>query len=157
LTKAAAGLLLFLLAQNLAASDLRGASWLMSREQVRSVERGAPLSATDKNGSQQLVYKIFQDGKAGLLTYFFENNRLVSASYSFRNDQERALYETVRRTLAGQFGPPSLDSDSMVGWRLARTEIALTSLPDQTCYLVYWEKDYFAKINGLASKENQSN
>lgn len=127
----------------------------MSMEQVRSAERGQPLSATDRNDSQQLVYKIFQEGKAGLLTYFFENNRLVSASYSFRNDRERSLYETVRKTLAGQFGPPSVRTDSMVGWRLVRTEIALTFLPDKTCYLVYWEKDYFAKINGLASTESR--
>lgn len=154
--KAAAALLLLFLAQHVAASDFRNASWLMSSDQVRSAEGGDPLSATETNGSQQLVYKIFLNGQAGLLTYVFDGDRLVSASYRFRRDQDRSIYEIMKKSAVDQFGSPSVQKDTMVGWRLPRTEVALTSLPDTSCYLVYWEKNYFAKINGLASSENRT-
>lgn len=35
----------------------------------------------------------------------------------------------------------------LVGWRLERSEIALTLLTKNTCYVAFWEKAYFARMN----------
>jgi hypothetical protein len=140
----------------LAALDFRSASWLMNSEQVQSVEGGTPLSAVAKNGAETLVYRIYLGGKPGTLTYFFDTNMLVSGSYTFSGDKDLSIYASMKRNLVAQFGPPTVQTGSMAAWRLPRTEIALTSLPDRSCYIVYWEKNYFIKVNGLASVEGRS-
>jgi hypothetical protein len=140
----------------LAAVDFRGASWLMSSEQVQAVEGGTPLSAVAKNGAETLVYRIYLGGKPGTLTYFFDANRLVSGSYTFGGDKDRSLYASLEKNLVAQLGPPAVQTGSMAAWRLPRTEVALTSLTDKSCYVVYWEKNYFVKVNGLASAEGRS-
>jgi hypothetical protein len=61
----------------------------------------------------------------------------------------------MRRKISALHGAPSIQKESMLAWRLPRTEIALTWLPDKSCYIVYWEKEYFARINGLASSEGR--
>jgi hypothetical protein len=48
-----------------------------------------------------------------------------------------------------------MEKGDMLAWRLPRTEIALTWLPDRSCYVVYWQKEYFARINGLTSTESR--
>ncbi len=60
------------------------------------------------------------------------------------------LFNQFNQELLKQYGKPSFQTEKLVVWRLAKTEIALTHLPDNTCYVAYWEKAYFAKINQLA-------
>jgi hypothetical protein len=43
-----------------------------------------------------------------------------------------------------------------VGWRLERTEVALTYLPNKTCYVAFWEKTYFARMNNLGPAGDKS-
>lgn len=140
----------------LAALDFRSASWLMSSEQVQAAEGGTPLSAVAKNGAETLVYRIYLGGKPGTLTYFLDANSLVAGSYTFGRDGDLSLYASMKKNLVAQFGPPAVQTGSMAAWRLPRTEVALASLPDKSCYVVYWEKDYFLKVNGLAVAESRS-
>ena len=155
MTKVVIAALIFLVAQALSAVDFRSTSWLMTRDQVTASEKGAGTSVSDPSGRQQISFKTTVDGKSCFLTYYFENDSLVSASYSFRADGEREVYEAMRRKISALHGAPSVQKESMLAWRLPRTEIALTWLPDKSCYIVYWEKEYFARINGLASSEGR--
>ena len=145
--------LVLLAAQALAAADFRSTSWLMTRDQVTAAEGDPGIPMSDQSGRQQILFKTYVDGRSCSITYYFENDALVSASYSFRADINREAYESMRKRITGGYGAPSVEKDTMLAWRLPRTEIALAWLPDKSCYVVYWEKDYFARINGLASGE----
>jgi hypothetical protein len=147
--------LVLLATQALAAADFRSTSWLMTRDQVTAAEGGPAIPMGDQGGRQQLLFKTYVDGKSCSITYYFENDALVSASYSFRADTNREAYEVMKKRITGGYGAPSMEKDAMLAWRLPRTEIALTWLPDTSSYVVYWQKEYFARINGLAAGEGR--
>jgi hypothetical protein len=130
------------------ASDFRNTSWLMSRDQIVSAEGGRASAETDTHGQKELTFKTQVDGHAGLITYVLEDNRLMTASYTFRNDSDQAVYTYMKKWLIAKYGNPSFEKGMLVGWRLERSEIALTLLAERTCYVAFWEKDYFARING---------
>jgi hypothetical protein len=119
----------------------------MSREQILSAEGGKPSAETEGNGQQELVFKTQANGHVGLITYVLEGSKLISASYNFRNDADKTVYALVKKELIAQYGNPTFEKGMLVGWRLARTEIALTLLAENACYAVFWEKGYFARIN----------
>jgi hypothetical protein len=142
----------FLLAAcSLFAADFRRASWLMTRDQVVASEDANVDSEMRFAGQVQLVFRTQMSGHSGAITYLLENNQLRSASYSFRGDEKRQVYAYMKDLLTGKYGTPSVVKGDMVGWRLERTEIALTYLPNKSCYAAFWEKAYFARINNLAS------
>jgi hypothetical protein len=153
--KALFSLLVLVAAQSLAAADFRGTSWLMSRDEVAASEGTPGIPVADENGRQQVLFKTSVDGKSCSITYSFENDALVSASYSFRADLNREAYESMKKRITGGYGAPAMEKGDMLAWRLPRTEIALTWLPDKSCYVVYWQKEYFARINGLTSTESR--
>jgi hypothetical protein len=121
----------------------------MTRDQVIASEDANIDSEMEFAGQQQLVFRAQVNGHSGAITYLLENNQLRSASYSFRNDESRQVYTYMRDLLTARYGKPSVQKGEMVGWRLERTEIALTYLPNKSCYVAFWEKAYFAKINNL--------
>ena len=55
----------------------------------------------------------------------------------------------MKQDLVGRNGAPSFEKESLAGWRLDRSEIALAHLRDGTTHVSYWEKSYFARINSL--------
>jgi hypothetical protein len=121
----------------------------MTREQILASEDGNLDSEMEFAGQQQLVFHAQVSGHSGAVTYLLENNQLRAASYNFRNDENRQAYAYMKDLLTGAYGKPSVQKGEMVGWRLERTEIALTYLPNKSCYVAFWEKAYFAKINNL--------
>ena len=121
----------------------------MTREQIVATEDGNLDSEMEFGGQQQLIFRARVSGRSGAVTYLLENNQLRAASYNFRNDENRQVYAYMKELLTRSYGNPSVQKGEMVGWRLERTEIALTYLPDKACYVAFWEKAYFAKINNL--------
>jgi len=130
-------------------ADFRKASWLMTRDQVIASEDARVDSEREFAGQQQLVFRAQLNGHSGSVTYLLEDNQLRAASYNFRNDDDRQMYSYMKSFLTGAYGKPAIQKDQMVGWRLDRTEIALTYLPSKACYVAFWEKEYFARINNL--------
>jgi hypothetical protein len=138
-----------LAACSLFAADFRKASWLMTQDQVIASEDANIDSEMEFAGQLQLVFHTQVIGHSGAITYLLENNKLRSATCSFRNDEKRQVYAYMKDQLTGKYGDPSVQKGDMVGWRLERTEIALTYLPNKSCYVAFWEKAYFARINNL--------
>jgi len=132
------------------AFDFRSVSWMMSRDQVVAAENLSIVSENGFGGQQELSYQTSLNGFAGSLSYTLENDRLVAASFSFPTDNHGELFRYLKGTLIRQYGPPSFQSDRLIGWRMNRTEIALAFLSGRICHLSYWEKSYFARINNLS-------
>jgi hypothetical protein len=130
--------------------DFRNTSWQMSRGDVIASEIGRPISETNVANQQEIVYTIFINDVAGKITYLLKNDRLLSASYSFKNDQSMQVFNIMNKELINKYGKPNFQSGKLVVWRLEKTEIALTHLPDNTCYVAYWEKAYFAQTNQMS-------
>jgi hypothetical protein len=60
----------------------------------------------------------------------------------------------MKGDLTKRNGMPSFERKELVGWRLEKTEIALTHLSDGTTYVAYWEKSYFARMNNLGTSSS---
>jgi len=119
----------------------------MSRQQIISAEGGRATTEADANGQQELTFKTQINGHFGFITYVLEDDKLMTASYSFRDDSDEAVYAYLKKMLIAQYGSPTFQKGMLVGWRLERSEIALTLLAEKTCYVAFWEKTYFARIN----------
>lgn len=145
-----ATILFILSAFSASAVEFRNTTWQMSADQVIASEQGSTPSETRASGQVQLVYKTYMDGIAGAITYTLEDDRLVSASYSFKNDRALHVFTRMSKDLQNRHGKPAFQTAKLAVWRLEKTEIALTHLPDNTCYAAYWEKGYFAQMNQLS-------
>lgn len=150
-------LLLSATAASAFALEFRNTSWMMSRQQVIDSEGGRVVSELDLEGQQQIVFKSLVNGFAATITYTLENDELLSASYTFARDSDRQAWDMMKQDLTGKNGPPSFEKENLIGWRLPRTEIALAHLKDGTTYVAYWEKSYFARINGQAGPRSSKN
>ena len=148
--KASIVAVLLLLSYSTFALEFRKTSWLMSKEEVIASESGRVVSELSLPGQQQIVFQTLVNGFPATITYLLENDKLLSASYTFKRDIDRAAFDAMKQDLIGTNGKPSFERDDLVGWRLERTEIALAHLKDGTSYAAYWEKTYFARINNLA-------
>ena len=137
------------------AFDFRSVSWMMSRDQVVASENGSILSEHGFGGQQELLYQTSLNGYAGSLSYTLENDRLVAAAFSCPTDNHGELFRYLKGILTTQYGPPTFQSDRLIGWRMNRTEIALAFLSGRLCHLSYWEKSYFARINNLAASASR--
>ena len=137
------------LACNAFALEFRNTSWLMSKEEVIASETGRIVSELSLPGQQQVVFRALVNGFPATITYLLENDKLLSASYTFKRDLERVAFDAMKRELTGANGKPTFEKPDLLGWRLQRTEIALAHLPDGTSYAAYWEKTYFARLNNL--------
>ncbi len=132
------------------AQEFRATSWLMSKEQVIASEGGREISETDLgNHQQQVVFQSRVNGFTATITYLLQDDELLSASYTFRRDRDRAAFKAMKDTLQARNGAPAFERHDLVGWRLPKTEIALAHLADATTYVAYWEKSYFARLNNL--------
>ena len=137
------------------AFDFRSVSWMMSHDQVVASETGSILSDHGFGGQQELLYQTSLNGYAGSLSYTLERDHLVAAAFSFPTDYHGELFRYLKGTLTSQYGPPSFQSDRLIGWRMNRTEIALAFLSGRICHLSYWEKSYFARINNLSTSSSR--
>ncbi len=143
-------LALVAVAESAFAQEFRKTSWLMSKEEVIASEAGRAVSETDLNDhQQQIVFQSYVNGFRVTITYLLQNDELLSASYTFRWDRDRAAFDAMKQDLQGRNGAPAFVQEDLVGWRLAKTEIALAHLKDGTTYVAYWEKSYFARLNNL--------
>jgi hypothetical protein len=123
---------------------------MMSRDEVVASEPGRVLSERDLPDQRQIVYRTLIAGIPATITYTLENNKLLSASYTFRRDADRKAYTFMRQDLATQNGAPVFEKEDLVGWRTEKTEIALAHLSDGTSYVAFWEKEYFLRMNRTA-------
>ncbi len=121
----------------------------MTQEEVIASETGSVVSELSLPGQQQIVFRTVVNGFPATITYILENDRLLSASYTFKRDLDRKAFSSMKQDLASRNGKPAFEEENLVGWRLAKTEIALAYLPDGSSYVAYWEKAYFARINNL--------
>jgi hypothetical protein len=142
-------LVFLLLAYSSFALEFRKSSWLMTSDEVIASETARIVSETYQSGQQQIVFRTQVSGFPATITYILENDKLFSASCTFKRDPNRKAFNAMLQELIDQKGKPSFEKDNLVGWRLERTEIALAHLPDGTSYAAYWEKQYFARINNL--------
>jgi hypothetical protein len=131
------------------AAEFRKTSWMMSEQQVSDSEDTRMVSALTLGGTRQLVFLTKVAGFSATVTYTLEDGKLLSASLSFQNDGDGAAFNAMKKDLVGKNGSPAFERAGLAGWRLERTEIALTRLPDGTTYVAFWEKAYFARINNL--------
>ena len=132
------------------ALEFRNTSWLMTREEVIASETGRIVSELSLPGQEQIVFQALVNGFTATITYILENDKLLSASYTFKKDVDRNAFASMKKDLINQNGPPAFEREDLIGWRLEKTEIALAHLPDGTSYAAYWEKAYFARINNLS-------
>ena len=143
-------LALLLIAGSAFAQEFRNTTWLMSKDQVLASESTHEISETNLgNHQQQVVFKSYVNGFAVTITYLLQNDELLSASYTFRRDMDRTAFVAMEQDIQSKNGAPAFERDDLIGWRLARTEIALAHLKDGTTYVAYWEKTYFARLNNL--------
>jgi hypothetical protein len=150
LKKALFAVSLLFLAYGCFALEFRKTSWLMTKEEVIASETGRVVSVLSLPGQQQIVFRTLVNGFPATITYLLENDKLLSASYTFKRDMDRKAFDGMKLDLIKQYGKPAFEKENLVGWRPERTEIALAHLPDGTSYAAYWEKTYFARINSLA-------
>jgi hypothetical protein len=139
------------------ALEFRKTSWLMTREEVIASEAGRVVSDLSLPGLQQIVFQTMVNGFPATITYLLENDKLLSASYTFKRDPDRKAFDFMKLDLTSRNGKPAFEKENLVGWRLERTEIALAHLPDGSSYAAYWEKAYFARINNLAGTGRTAN
>ena len=143
-------LALFVITDSSFAQEFRNATWLMSKEEVVKSETWLFVSELNLPGHQQIVFQALVNGHTAAITYMLENDKLISASYTFRRDIDRAAFDAMRKDLIVRNGDPTFEKEDLMGWRLAQSEIALAHLRDNTTQVSYWEKSYFARINKLA-------
>ena len=86
----------------------------MTRDDVVASELGRAVSETNFEGQQQIVYKTYINEFAGNITYMLENNRLLSASYSFKNDQAMQVFNLMNKELINKYGKPYFQSGKLV-------------------------------------------
>ncbi len=122
----------------------------MDREQVLASEKATVVSESIALGLRQIVCKIFVNGFTGSVTYMLENDKLISASVSFRNDRTMEMFNQMSKDLSNKHGKPAFQTGKLIVWRLPATEIALAHLPNNMCYVAYWEKGYFAQMNRMS-------
>jgi hypothetical protein len=139
------------------AAEFRNTTWLMSKEEVVKSEPGLFVSELNVKGQQQIVFRALVNGLPATITYFLENDKLLSASYTFRRDLDRAAFDAMKKNLVGRNGAPAFEKENLLGWRLERSEIALVHLRDETTQTSYWEKSYFARINKLTEPGGTAN
>jgi hypothetical protein len=132
------------------AAEFRNTTWMMSEQQVSDSEDTRMVSALTLGTTRQLVFQTKVGGFPVTITYTLENGKLLSASMSFHDDADGAAFGAMKKALVGKNGTPAFQKADLIAWRLERTEIALSRLPDGTTYVAYWEKAYFARINNLA-------
>jgi hypothetical protein len=129
----------------------------MSKDEVIASEGGRVISELGLPGQQQIVFRSLVHGFPATITYILENDRLLSASYTFKKDTDLQAYDAMKQDLTSQNGNPAFEKENLVGWRLPKTEIALAHLRDGSSYVAYWEKAYFARINNLAAGGTEKN
>jgi hypothetical protein len=125
----------------------------MTKEQVLASEDGSMVTERNTAGQQEVVYRARFEGYEGYVTYILENDKLLAASYDYEKDESRRVYSHMKEILTREFGKPALQTDRLVVWRSERTEIALAYRAEKTCYVAFWEKNYFARINRLTAIE----
>lgn len=155
--KSAIALLLILVACGAFPLDFRKTSWLMSSADVIASETGLVATQHSLSNQQQLEYKTAVEGFTATITYLLVDDKLLSASYTFAKDVKRSAYDAMKQALTGVYGAPAVNKDGLLGWRLAKTEIALAHLDDGTTQVSYWEKSYFARINNLQANGSGKN
>jgi hypothetical protein len=149
LKKAFTAFAFLILASNAFALEFRNTSWLMTKDEVIASETGRIVSELNLPGQHQVVFRTLVNGFPATITYLLEDDKLLSASYTFKRDLDRAAFDAMKRELTVKNGNPTFEKENLLGWRLLRTEIALAHLPDGTSYAAYWEKTYFARLNNL--------
>lgn len=93
--------------------DFRGASWGMTKEEVKFSEGLFPLS----EGEGYIAYGERVMGLDAFVGYHFLNGALVEAGYAFRGFPGGGQayvreYAKLKGILAGSYGEPSVDEDT---------------------------------------------
>jgi hypothetical protein len=156
LKKVFIALALLCLAYSAFALEFRKTSWLMTKAEVIASENSRVVSEQSFSNQRQVVFQALIYGYTAIITYLLEDDKLVSASYTFKKDMNSLAFEAMKKELLGKNGAASFQKGSLLGWRLANTEIALTHLADGTTQAGYWEKAYFARMNNLTATDTSA-
>jgi len=98
-------LIIFLFISTAQAGDFRKANWGMTPSQVKTTEKGQPVSVK----SDYMVYKTTLVGEPFSIMYLFTQNKLVRAKYyftgTFSNDNKYVdVYENLTNALTKKYG-----------------------------------------------------
>ncbi len=131
--------------------DFRNAKWGMTKKEVKANESGRPLTVRKIStnytsivaADEVIVYNQKVAEMDVQTSYFFLNNSLVGAEYSFRKTYENknayvGAYDKLRGVLARKYGPPVSEDKAWKDERFGkRTEIP--SDPDKLNHESIWE------------------
>jgi len=120
-------------------SQFRNVTWGMTRERVKQIEN----HVIEKNWPDELVYKIPVDDMECLLTYRFNKNKLVEASYIFipieiynHDNIEKYVWSRTTKTLTEKYGKPvKVDENKQMIWDLSQFSIRALNLEKEDDYL----------------------
>lgn len=111
-------------------TNFRQTTWGMSRDEVKSIESGTPIS----DNENVLLYEQDYLGIPAQMGYVFKDDKLVKAAYLLRENHDNpdeyiATYEKMKSSLINEFGPPSLDE---IKW-LNDSEMSDTASGEDVC------------------------
>ncbi|MFD1167191.1 hypothetical protein ACFQ2C_16430 [Sphingobacterium daejeonense] len=120
-------------------SQFRNVTWGMSIERVKQLEN----HVIEKNWPNELKYKIPTDDMNCILTYNFNNNKLVEASYYFtpleiynNRNTEKYVWSRTTKALTEKYGNPiKVDENKQMIWDLPQFTIRALNLENTDSYV----------------------
>ncbi len=146
---------LLLVAGSAAGQDFRKVTWGMSPAEVIAAEKGLQLSEMKGTARSILTSRVDVMGFTGILNYFFEAGRLVSAQYKFDDEADMRTYNEISAGLAEKYGPPADSGDAYSLWTSARTIIRL-SFKDNLSRVDYADKAWVSAMREKRRAEYDS-
>ncbi len=132
-------------ATSAAAQDFRTVTWGMSPAEVGAAEKDLKLSEMKGTSRSLLKAPVNVMDHAGVLTYVFEADKLVSAQYTFDDEADMRTYNEIAGVLAGKYGAPLDVGESHALWVTDRTIIRL-SFGSSLCRVDYADKAWVADM-----------
>ena len=88
------------LASSCFALEFRNTSWMMTGTDVIASETSRVVSEESYSNQRQIVFRSVVNGYTATITYLLEDDKLLSASYTFAKDLSSRAFEAMKR------GPP---------------------------------------------------
>jgi hypothetical protein len=147
--------LLLLSAMSASAQDFRKVTWGMSVDDVIAAESGLEFSELDGTSKSMLSSHVEVMGRTGILTYTFENQKLVIAQYKFDDEDDMGTCKDIRSVLTRKYGAAADSGDTSARWNLPRTFISL-SFKDNLCRVDYADQGWVSEVREKRRAEYDS-
>lgn len=118
-------LFVFILACPVWAGDFRDATWGMTREEVKAVEKSEIIEERKyelQKVGDALVYREYPGKDSSLVFYYFNRGKLYKGEYWRRYGGKRTSrkdYSKAKKLLSNKFGEPKKDGTTWENGRLA--------------------------------------